>query len=242
MTLIATEFRKLRTVRSPWLLLLAAQAVVAVGVAGPLATAAAGQEHEMVSTAAAHLGLASLLPLVLGITAVAGEYRHRTITDTYLGNPRRGRVLLAKILVYTVAGLTFGLVGTATVLLATTIFLGGTAGWIGDGELWRTLVGAIVWNAAFATTGVAIGALVRNLATAIATALVWVALVETAVGQLVGGEVAKWLPFTAGSALGRLPTAVDGGLGQWSAAAVLFAYATVLAGLALTAGARRDVG
>jgi len=241
MTHTATELLKLRTIRGPWIYLLAAQAIVAVGVAGPLVTAESGQKHEMVSTAAAHLGLASLLPLVLGITAVAGEYRHRTITDTYLGTPRRGRVLAAKVLVYTLTGLTFGLVGTATVLLATTAFLGGTAGWLTDADLWRTLIGAIVWNTAFGGIGVAVGALIRNLTTAITAALVWVALVETAVGQLVGDEAAKWLPFAAGSALGRLPSAVEGGLSQWAAATVLAAYATVFAGLALTAGVRRDV-
>jgi ABC-2 type transport system permease protein len=74
---------------------------------------------------------------------------------------------------------------------------------------------------------------------AIAGALAWIALVEGVVAQLIGDDLSRWLPFTAGGALGRLPLA--DGLSQWAGAAVLAAYAVGFSALALVVGVRRDV-
>ena len=239
--MIGTEVLKLRTVRSPWLLLAAAQVVIVAGVAGPFVQGG-GDNPATVRAAAAHLGLTALFALVLGIMAVAGEHRHRTITDTYLTRPRRGGVLTAKLVTYTGAGVVFGVVGAATAVTATAVaaaVTGVTVDW-SDPELWRTIGGGAAWNVAFAALGVGIGALVPNLAGAVTGALAWIALVETVLGQLVGSAAAQWLPFTAGTALGRLPSAADA-LPQWGAAAVLAGYVAALTAAALTLAGRRDI-
>src|SRR5690606_9377375 len=42
------------------------------------------------------VSVAYLIPLILGILSVTGEFRHRTIVPTFIISPRRGRVLAAK--------------------------------------------------------------------------------------------------------------------------------------------------
>ena len=239
--IFSAEIRKIRTVRTPWILLAAAQVVIVAGIAGLMinrddATSPDGQRG-----AVAHIGLVSLFTLVLGIMAVAGEYRHRTITDAYLATPRRERVVVAKLGVYTLAGAIFGLVAAATALATSAIFLAAKDASldIGSSALWRTVIGGVLWNAAFAAIGVGVGALITNLIGAIAAALAWFVLVEGIVGQLVGG-VRDWLPFALGSALDGLPTSTDAPP-QWQAGAALIGYSLAFAVAAVATTVRRDI-
>jgi ABC-2 type transport system permease protein len=238
---IRSEIRKLLTTRTPLILFAAAQLLVVAGISGVMVegddVAAAGTQRAAVS----HIGLVSLFALVLGIMAVAGEYRHRTVSDTYLTTPERARVVLAKLGVHAVAGLVLGVAAAATALISTAVWLAAknepTA--FASGELWQTIAGGILWNALFGAIGVGVGALITNLMGAIAAALAWIALVEGVVGQLVG-DAGDWLPFALGSALDALPTAA-GGPPQWLAGLALAGYAVVLAGAATLTTVRRDV-
>jgi len=90
----------------------------------------------------------------------------------------------------------------------------------------------------YAAIGVALGALVRNLGTAIAVSLAWIALVEGIAMNLLGG-LGRWLPMASGMALDNVPQGnllpqVTGGL-------VLVAYAVLFAVLANLVTMRSDV-
>jgi ABC-2 type transport system permease protein len=237
-----TEFLKLRTVRSPLLLLAAAQLVVLAGVSGLFISGADLNDPATPLRAIGHAGLVSMFSLVLGIVGVAGEYRHKTITDTYLGTPRRGRVITAKLATYAIAGAVFGLVSALVAFAATAIWLAGKGSSLdlSDGAVWRTLIGCVIWNACFAAIGVGLGALVRNLVGAVAVALAWIALVEGIVGQLVG-NFDRWLPFNSGLALEDVPAPGVDLLPQWGGGLVLAAYALLFAALAVSTTVRRDV-
>jgi ABC-2 type transport system permease protein len=240
--LIVNEFTKLRTVRGPWLLLVIQQVVIVAGISGLAAAGADLATGDGMASLLSHAGIASaIFTLVLGITAVAGEYRHKSITDTYLATPRRGRVLLAKLVAYAGVGAVIGVISAATGLAVTAAWLStkDSAVDLSDPLVWRIVAGIVAFNALYAGIGVSLGGLVRNQTGAIAMALVWIALVETTAANLIG-DLGRWLPNRAGMGLDAMPAAVPL-LPQWGAALVLAAYAAGFAVVAAATTVRRDV-
>jgi ABC-2 type transport system permease protein len=242
--LLHTEFRKLSTVRAPWLLLASGPLIVVAGITGLVASGGNVHRPGEQDRAFGHVGLAAIFTLLFGILAVAGEYRHGTITDTYLSFPRRRGPVTAKLAIYGLAGAAAGVASAITALVATMAWWAAKGGTfqLAAGGGWRTLGGGIAANVAFAAIGVGIGALVRNLAAAIAAALAWVAVVEGIAGQLLGSGLARWLPFSASEALDRTSlTTATGLLSQWAGGLVLLGYAVAFATAAVLTTLKRDV-
>src|SRR6476620_8282384 len=52
-----------------------------------------------------------VFPLLIGTLIVTTEFRHKTLTPTFLATPKRGRVLVAKLAVGVVVGALLGVVG-----------------------------------------------------------------------------------------------------------------------------------
>src|SRR5215467_4184405 len=107
-----SEYRKLSTVRGPWLLLAAGPLLVVAGISGLVQSGGNVHDATLPTKALAHVAAAALFTLIFGILAVAGEYRHGTVSDTFLSFPARNRVFVAKLAAYGTVGGAAGLVSS----------------------------------------------------------------------------------------------------------------------------------
>jgi ABC-type transport system involved in multi-copper enzyme maturation permease subunit len=145
---------------------------------------------------------------MLGVTVTAGEYRHGTITATFLVSPRRERVLLAKLVAAILLGLAFAVAGVVVNVLVGWLALGVKNAGVSpfDGSvteiLGATLIGCALWSG----LGAAIGAVTRNQVTAIVAAVVWFLIAEPLFGSLLH-QYGDYLP---GAALGAIFEGHDG--------------------------------
>jgi ABC-type transport system involved in multi-copper enzyme maturation permease subunit len=242
--LVAAEWLKLRTTRVLWatvpaVVLLAAVAVAGVTLSSQGTGVALLEPTEGVRNAALHLtSTGAVLVMVLGIIISAGEYRTQTATDTFLTEPRRHRVLAAKLVIAAVLGLALGALGAAVGLPVAYVWFEaeGAAFPAASEELWLTLGGVVLYASLFAILGVAFGSLVRNQVVAIVSALTFVLLLEQLLTQS-GASMAEWFPGNAGAAVVRTPGEfLDPGAG----AALLLAYALALALAGIVVVTRRD--
>jgi ABC-2 type transport system permease protein len=190
----------------------------------------------------ATMGSASIIALILGILSFTGEYRHETITDTFLTEPRRGHLIAAKALVHALLG---ALLAVVTCLTAAAIILSLLPGrehapydW---GAIGQVAAGVVLCYACYAVLGVAVGALITNQIAAIVLALLWVMLIEALIVAF-KPEIGKWLP--GGAASGILGgQSLDGTdlLPAWLGALVLIGYSVVFAAAAALTTLRRDI-
>ena len=207
------------------------------GVTTPRLSTDAGMRNLL-----AQAGGAYLFAIVIGTLGMTQELRHQTLTSTLLAEPRRNRVMVAKMAAYAVVGAIYGAVGVAFgYALALGLLPFKTHAAIPVTAMWQIAGGAILGCALFAVLGVAVGALVRNQIAAVMGVVVWVVLVEALLVALLP-KVGKWLP---GGALNGIlqATGLNGTeyLPVWAGSLVLIAWTAVFAVLAALTTQRRDV-
>ena len=56
------------------------------------------------------MGVGYLLLLTIGVLMIGAEYRHKTITSTFLATPKRLQAMLAKVVALLVIGALYGLI------------------------------------------------------------------------------------------------------------------------------------
>jgi ABC-2 type transport system permease protein len=185
---------------------------------------------------------ASVLLLILGIIGMTQEYRHRTATPTFLTEPRRGRVIIAKLVAYALAAIPFALVILAVVVLVVEIYAGarGDAPALNADNL-QALASSGVVLIVYSVIGVGIGALLRNQVGAIVGSLVYLFVVETIIAAIPAIRSAyKWLPGGAAQAVTSNTQGLDV-LAPWQGGLLLLGYGLLAAVLGTFLAVRRDV-
>jgi ABC-2 type transport system permease protein len=242
--LVRAEFTKLRTTRLIYGLTAAMAAFAVLTVATNILDRQGAPPLSAYSLPVLIAGPVTLLSgtaLLLGILGMATEFRHQTVTQTFLVTPDRGRVVAAKLVAYPLAG-----IALALVTLAVTAAV--AAGWLAakgiTPSFWpHQLVGmvgvALLGPALCGLVGVGVAALVRNQVAALVGVAVWVLVVEGLLMSLLNApSLGKWLPSAAAAALTN-----PGGaqLSRLAGTLLLAGYALALALIGTRLVVRRDI-
>ncbi|HEX6342342.1 ABC transporter permease [Umezawaea sp.] len=212
MSLLRSEWTKLRSVRSTWT---AAASTVASGVAlsvlgisDLLGAASSSVPPDWDPTAGSLKGFlfAQLVIGMLGAFAITPEYGSGTIGGSVAVVPARSRLLAAKTAVVAAIALVTGLLTTLISFTVVQLVLHGAglpAAGLGDRGVLGALVGATLYLTLVALIGVAVGVLTRSSTSSLAV-LVGALLLVPALGPgLPGGlgdAFARFWPITAGQA------------------------------------------
>ena len=250
--LARSEFLKLRSTRTALVLLIVVMLVTLVPLILLLAflpkdwlqTDGAGGALNSAST------LVPLALLVFGILGMTNEYRHGTITYTYLVTPRRWQVMALKLAVYALVGMAMMLITVVLVLLV--IRLGAAVRGLDIDATGGSTLGdyarQIVVAGLITAFGVALGALIRQQVITVAAALVWALFAEPFIAAF-KPAVGNWLPFSVFNqvTVGNITlksadtTATLTALSRPEAFLVSVAYIAVVSVAAIFISLRRDV-
>lgn len=270
---IAAEFAKITSTRMWWILALVLFGYIAL-LAGGLSALFGGVQSGAISPDSINSGggaglstLGSLPPLIysfaasvgyvfpvlLGALATTGEFRHQTLTPTFLATPRRGRVLGAKTITLFVVGAVLGLVGlAASVGVGALVFSGfGIDPLLADAGTWALIGRTVLAMALWAVIGVGLGVLVPSQVASIVIVLAFTQFIEpllrfAATFTQITADIGKFLPGAASDALVgasffTLASPAGAVLSSWQGGLVLLAYGLVATGVGYLISWKRDV-
>ncbi|HWM02506.1 MAG TPA: hypothetical protein VNP92_09235 [Actinophytocola sp.] len=189
-------------------------------------------------------GAAGVFVLILGIIAITGEFRHQTVTPTFLATPHRGRVVIAKLVTYALVGIGYGiLVALFSIALALPWLSAKDIDLsLADNGIPGTIAGTIAGIAVYSVLGVGVGALIRNQIAAVVGSLVYLYVIEAFVSAL--PTIRDYYQYLPGGANAALTGATQPGtplLEPWQGGLLLVAYGVVFAVAGTWFAVRRDV-
>jgi hypothetical protein len=195
-----------------------------------------------------------VFPLLIGALAVTNEFRHQTVTPTFLATPRRGGVLGGKLAVAAVFGALYGIVGVLSAVGLGALVLSGFGidPLLGESDTWAIIGRMLIAMALWGAMGVAVGVLIPSQVGSIVVILAFTQFLEPIIRVAAGlveplANVAQFLPGAASDALvGASFYALAGpvagaSLEPWQGGLVLAGYAVVLATIGYAVSWRRDV-
>ncbi|MFI2645666.1 ABC transporter permease [Streptomyces sp. NPDC018610] len=167
---LASEWTKIRSVRSTmWTLGVFVLLVVGIGLLTGVVVAdsssdLSGDENAL-SLGFFGLLLGSICVITLGVLTTASEYGTGMIRTTATACPTRGRILLAKALVFFLLAFTITLVSTALVAVAQTAMLDGSGARQPTGAEWfKATVGVSLYIALLGLFSLLVGSVLRHSA------------------------------------------------------------------------------
>lgn len=272
---IGAEFAKIGTVRMWWILAAVMFGYIAL-LAGGLAALFAGIESGAISPDAAGTGSQGLagfgslppliysfassvgyvFPVLLGALATTGEFRHQTLTPTFLANPRRSQVLGAKTITLFLVGAVFGVVALLASVGVGALVINAfdVDPLLGEPDTWALIGRTVVAMAVWSTIGVGLGVLVPSQVASIVIVLAFTQFVEpllrfASLFTEVTRGIGNYLPGAASDALvGASFFNLAGPAGSasemlewWQGGLVLLAYAVAATVIGYFVSWKRDV-
>jgi ABC-type transport system involved in multi-copper enzyme maturation permease subunit len=281
--LIRAELMKIRTTNTWWLFAIGMVAVTALAFFvnalnhhyndfhPPTAQIPQERQQELnANVAAAHTsaGLAKivadmmtsgqffglLFAMLIGILVVTNEFFHQTATTTFMTNPHRTAVIMAKAVAALLFGALFWFVATALDAIATPIYLHGEgvpAG-ITDGTVVKAVLLNLLAFVLWAILGLGLGTLIRSQIGSVVTGMALYLLGFAAIliifnlihtvyphnwvlsAQVIAPAVASEVMISPTKVFDHSPP-------QWVGGAVLAGYALVTGGFGIWLTRRRDI-
>jgi ABC-2 type transport system permease protein len=249
---VRSEWTKLRSVRSSvWTI--ATALAVGIGLSALIAAVSANdyanggesvRAWDPTGVSVAGGFFAQLAIAVLGTLAITSEYATRSIRTSLQAVPRRGRLFGAKALVVGAVALTVGLVMSFASLLVGQALISGKAptATLSDPGVARAVIGVGLYCTAVGLLGMALGALLRSTAGAVATlvASIWILPgVYMALPSGVRDPLTKFWPTNAGGQITQVAADPDM-LAPWAGFGLMVAAVAVIGYAAYQRLARTD--
>ena len=254
---IRSEWLKLRTTAVPWVLtgialIINALLILVIFLTRPDFSASGTQPGYTVPHTTQQLrnlvgaGFQGyLFALLLGTLIVTTEFRHKTVTTSFLVTPVRAKLVAGKLLFAAICGAVLAVIMLVATVIGGGLTLSARGGSFSDmvHQIPAVAPGMILVFALFAILGVGVGSVLTNQVAAIIVVLGWFIILEGILVSLVH-SAERWVPTGAAIAASNLTRGrgADFGLFTWWKGGLLMLFYglafAVVGSLILT---RRDI-